>query len=145
MRHQKNILILGLSALLIFFIFSDVSAASPITPEAWGDIAAQNETLIDNSGFEEVAEEGLGNVVAGIIKVFLSLLGIIFIFLIVTAGYKYMTADGDEAKVEEALERIKTAVIGLIIIVSAYAITAFVFKNAPSGGGGASQNQLAPQ
>jgi len=61
-----------------------------------------------------------------IVKVFLGLLGVIFIILIILAGFKYMTAQGDEGKVKESLASIRHAVIGLIIVVGAYAIWYFL-------------------
>jgi hypothetical protein len=57
------------------------------------------------------------------------------------AGYKYMTAGGNEEKTREAIDSIRRGIIGLIIIVSAYAITYFVFNSMDwfggAGGGGA--------
>jgi hypothetical protein len=44
------------------------------------------------------------------------------------AGYNWMTAAGDEQKVEKAKDTITRAIIGIIITVSAYAITYFIFK-----------------
>lgn len=64
----------------------------------------------------------LGTVVSG----FLSLLGIIFIILIIYAGQKWMTASGSEEKVTAAKETLWRSVIGLVIIVGAYAIWIFV-------------------
>lgn len=67
-------------------------------------------------------------VVAGIMKVFLSLLGIIFLVLLVLAGYKWMSSQGNDEKVKEAIEQIKTAVIGLLVIMAAYGITDLVLS-----------------
>jgi len=65
-------------------------------------------------------------VVAKVISVFLGLLGIIFVALIVLAGYKWMMAQGDESKVTEAKDQLRTSVIGLAIILAAWGITTFV-------------------
>ena len=73
--------------------------------------------------------------IAGIIKAFLGLLGVIFIILIIYAGFTWMTAGGEEEKVRKSKEIIKRSIIGLAIIIAAYAITAFVFKSLPGGGG----------
>jgi hypothetical protein len=67
-------------------------------------------------------------IVADVIRVFLGLLGIIFVFLIVLAGYKWMTAGGDSSKVDEAKHQLQTAVIGLMIILASYSITVFVVE-----------------
>jgi hypothetical protein len=56
----------------------------------------------------------------------LSFLGVIFFGLVLWGGFLWMTARGDGKKVEEGKDIIIRATIGLIIIFSAYAITAFV-------------------
>jgi uncharacterized membrane protein YwzB len=65
-------------------------------------------------------------IVANIIKAFLGLLGIIFVVLLIAAGYKWMTAAGNEENIKEAAGQIKMAVIGIAIIITAYAVTQFI-------------------
>src|SRR3989338_8173076 len=67
-------------------------------------------------------DTGLSELVAVVIQAFLGLLGVIFLVLILYAGYNWMTAQGEEEKVTKAKDTLQRAVIGLIIIVSAYAI-----------------------
>jgi hypothetical protein len=69
--------------------------------------------------------------IAIIINVFLGLLGTIFIILIVYGGFTWMTGGGNPEKISKAQTILKVAVIGLIIIVSAYAITYFIFSRLP--------------
>lgn len=61
-----------------------------------------------------------------VVRMALSLMGVVFMSLIVFAGFTWMTAQGDESKVEKAIGTIRRAVIGLIITVGAYSITQFV-------------------
>ena len=76
-----------------------------------------------------------------IIRILLTLLGTLFVCLIVYAGFLWMTAGGSEEKAEKAKKLIYQSVIGLIIIFAAYSITIFAFKIAvnyflgPIGGG----------
>lgn len=73
------------------------------------------------------------------IKVVLGFLGVIFLFLTLQAGFKWMTAQGNEKNVEEAKTSLKNAIMGLVIVLLAYAITVAVFRYLPfatSGGGG---------
>jgi hypothetical protein len=65
-------------------------------------------------------------IIVNIIIVILGFLGIIFVALMIFGGFKYMTAAGNESQVDEAKKLIVQAVIGLAIILSAYAITVFV-------------------
>ncbi|MEA3449801.1 MAG: hypothetical protein U9Q85_02385 [Patescibacteria group bacterium] len=114
--------------LVLFFLYlpSKCLALGPLSSNVLADISVQDLAVSDGKGF--VITFGIGDAVNLIIKSFLSLLGIIFIILVITAGYNWMTAVGDETKVEKAKKMITRAVIGLIVIISAYAITAFVFK-----------------
>jgi hypothetical protein len=67
-------------------------------------------------------------IVVGVIQVLLSFLGLIFIALLLLAGYKYMMSRGDSGEVEEAMNSMRNAVIGLLIVLAAYGITYFVAK-----------------
>lgn len=98
-----------------------------------------------NTGWGAKADKAdMPKIIQTAISAFLGLLGIIFLVLIIYAGYNWMTAQGDEEKVTKAKDTLTRAVIGLIIITMAYAITYFVFSNLPdasgstsAGGGGA--------
>ena len=68
----------------------------------------------------------LAGTVATVIKTVLALVGTVFLVLTIYAGIMGMTAQGEEEKVTKAKDIIKASVIGLIVIMSAYAITAFV-------------------
>lgn len=68
----------------------------------------------------------LPKLIGNIIAVLLSVLGIIFVILVVYAGFLYLTAAGEDAKVKKAKTLLTQSVLGLIIIVAAYAIAAFV-------------------
>lgn len=65
-------------------------------------------------------------IVAGVIEIVLSLIGMICIALVVTAGYWYLTSHGETDKIDKAKHTLAAAVVGLAITMSAYAITAFV-------------------
>src|SRR3989338_2199818 len=65
-------------------------------------------------------------VIGGIIKGFLSLFCAIFLALMIYGGFKWMTAGGDAQKVKDALQVIRNAIIGLVIVVAAWSITLFV-------------------
>jgi lysylphosphatidylglycerol synthetase-like protein (DUF2156 family) len=61
-----------------------------------------------------------------IINVALSILGVIFIVIIILAGYQWMMAQGNEQAVTKAKDSMTRAVIGLIIVISSYAIWTFI-------------------
>jgi len=66
------------------------------------------------------------SVVGKVINAFLSIFGTIFLILMILGGYKWMMASGREEEVKKAKDTIRAAIIGLIIVVSAYAISYFV-------------------
>lgn len=68
------------------------------------------------------------------IRVGLSMLGVIFIILILLAGFNWMTAAGDEEKIAKAGRTIRAAIIGLLVIVAAYAIWIFISSIIIGGG-----------
>lgn len=67
-------------------------------------------------------------IVARLIRVVLGLLGIIALVIIIAAGFRWMTANGDEEKVTESKRQLTNAVIGLIIILASFAIATFVIN-----------------
>lgn len=67
-------------------------------------------------------------IIVDVLNIVVSFLGIVFLFLMVYGGYIWMTAHGDEKKVQKAQMLLTAAIIGLIVIVGAYAITFYVFS-----------------
>ena len=65
---------------------------------------------------------------ARIINVALGFLGIIAVVIVLIGGFKYMIAGGSEDKTTEARKLIVSGIIGLAIILSAWAITSFVIS-----------------
>ena len=65
-------------------------------------------------------------IVGRIINVFLSILGVLFVVLMVYGGYLWMTSYGNSQTVDRAKELIVDAIIGIIIILLAYAIANFI-------------------
>ena len=70
----------------------------------------------------------LPELIGNIINVLLGALGIIFVVLTVYAGFLWMTSAGEKDKVEKAQKILKTAVMGLVITVAAYAISSYVIS-----------------
>lgn len=85
-----------------------------------------------------------GQIVALIIRALLGLLGLLFFCLVVYGGFLYMTAGGEESKITKAKGTIKTAVIGLIIILLAYAISSFIISQLLQASGPGSPPPTTP-
>jgi flagellar basal body-associated protein FliL len=56
----------------------------------------------------------------------LGMVGVIFFVLVIIAGFQWMIAGGGEEQVGAAKKRLKNAVIGVAIVIMAYAITSFI-------------------
>lgn len=65
-------------------------------------------------------------IIGRIVNAALGFLGVIFLVLLLYAGFLWMTAQGDEKGVTKAKDIIKQAIIGLIVIVAGFAISNFV-------------------
>lgn len=68
----------------------------------------------------------LKETIGSLINVALQFLGVVTVVIILYGGFKWMTAGGTEEKVSEAKRLIIAGIIGLAIILSAYAISSFV-------------------
>ena len=98
----------------------------------------------DSTGLNETAGVGIGGgsasdvtnvpfygqsiatTIGKIVGIGLSFIGVIFLILMIYGGFIWMTARGNQQAVDKAKDLIYAAVIGLIIVLAAYAITAFV-------------------
>lgn len=79
----------------------------------------------DGAGYN-LNNRSIDPIIGQLILLFTSLLGVIFVLLMIYGGYNWMTAADNEKKVKTAQETIKTAIIGLIVVLAAYMITYFV-------------------
>lgn len=69
--------------------------------------------------------EGAGffdKLLSTLITIFLIGGGVIFVFMLIIGGIQWITAGGDKSKVEEASGRIRTALIGIILLFSVFVI-----------------------
>lgn len=100
-------------------------------------VIAKSASAQDIEGFfPEGSEEfqtstGLGNAtlqetIGSIIRVALGFLGIIAVVIILFGGFKWMTAGGKDDQVKDAKKLMISGVIGLVIVLAAFAIAQFI-------------------
>ncbi|MEK7123167.1 MAG: hypothetical protein AAB855_04930 [Patescibacteria group bacterium] len=87
------------------------------------EINTKLDSAITNAGY---AKTDLAGVVGNVILAILTIVGLIFLVLMVYAGIRWMLAQGEEQKITEARNLIFQSIIGLIIVLAAYAIAYFV-------------------
>lgn len=101
---------------------------SPLTADA-SFHKAQFEAAESGAGVSE-EKVSIVVVVARIIRAAFSLVGIVFIIILVRGGFTYMTSGGESDKVEEAKKYIKNGIIGVALVLMAFAISKFVIDAA---------------
>jgi len=87
--------------------------------------------------------DNLATIIGQIIYAILGFLGIVFILLLIYGGFLRMTAQGDPGKIKTSYGIITSAVIGVVIILASYTITAFIIgqvEGSVGNGGGGSGN-----
>ena len=80
------------------------------------------------SGINTQGAGALPALIGRLINAFLGVLGIILVVYLVWAGFLWMTASGEEEKVKKAKAMIQQSVIGMVIVIAAYAIASFVIN-----------------
>ena len=111
-----------------------------IAPLAMAQIGSADDSL--GVGYMEgtgLSQQDPRVAAARIIQIGLGLLGTIAVVLVIYAGFLWMTSEGNADKLQKAKQILKSAAIGLLIILSAFAIVTFVIdrlNSALDGGSG---------
>jgi uncharacterized protein YpmB len=125
--NLRKINIIGLITGLFLVLFGVMVYFLPVSAQS----------LISNTqdplGLAAPATVGLANTdvrifIAKIIRVALGMLGIIFVVIMLFAGFEWMTAGGNDEKVSQAKKRIYSGAIGLLIIFTSFSLTNFVIN-----------------
>lgn len=121
----KKVVALAMVLLAVNFVFAFATPAlGADANDLWGN-QEQKDYVKNNSGLPTEVNDPR-QVVVQIIKILLGFLGILAVIIVLYAGFTWMTAGGNEESVEKAKKMLTAGIIGLIIIISAYAIADFV-------------------
>ena len=112
----KSAMILATTAFVMATVFS-LPAFAQITSNNLG-LQYGNNIGLSNKDPRDIA--------VNIIQVLLGFLAIIVVILILYGGFVWMTAGGNEDKVATGKKIITAGVVGLIIVLAAWGIAAFV-------------------
>ncbi len=74
-------------------------------------------------------------IVMRLISIGMGFVSIVMVLLVLSAGARWMTSGGDEEKVKTAQKTLINAVVGLLIMLSAYSIVSFVIRALATGTG----------
>lgn len=117
----QTLLVSGLM-ILGALAFVAAPASAQISPENTGLVESARQ-----AGYGEAAV-GLPDLIGRIINILIGLIGLILFLFILYGGILWMTASGDATKVTKAQGIILNAVIGVIVVLAAYAVTSFVIN-----------------
>lgn len=129
-KIKKQVSSFLLLLLILSFKFILISSFSVVLAQPASDHLDQQE-------FKQVGQIAYGEtstptdvriIVVRIINVVLGLLATIFLLLVVIAGFQWMTSGGNQEKTKAAMSRIKSALIGLIIVTLSWSISFFVLR-----------------
>ena len=116
-------------ALSATFAPTQAYAAAADKPCGPGNIFGCKE-IGTNTGLSNQKEPR--EIILGLINVAMGFLGLVAVIVIMYGGFKWMTASGNEEKVEEAKKLIGAGIIGLVILLTAYALVSYIINTVVS-------------
>ncbi|RMD50430.1 hypothetical protein D6827_04030, partial [Candidatus Parcubacteria bacterium] len=133
-KKSRFLLAIIIAAIFTFvgFGFADIPAENVYAQDA---VTEGLDTVGDSSG---LVKADLKLTIAKLIRVFLNVLGIIAVILVLYGGFVWMTAGGNDDKVNKAKKILLNAGIGLFIILTSYSITTFVLNSLLNSSGSSS-------
>ena len=120
-KISKHLIAFAIISLLVLPIF-----VSPVFAQSANSNNLFGVDQVNNGLGNSLAQGDPRTIIARVINFALGFLGVIAVALILFGGFKWMTAAGNEEKVEEAKKLLGAGVIGLIIILAAWAIATFI-------------------
>jgi len=111
---KTSLLILGSILLLI--------------PLAVSAQAQMNQGLQEFLGQTNMGNVSLPTAIGRIVRIVISFLGLIAVVIVIIGGFKWMTSGGNEEAVGKAKKLMVSGLIGLAIIILAYAVAVFVIN-----------------
>lgn len=83
-------------------------------------------TPAPNSGFEQLGGITVAGIVSALIRLAVVIAAIVFFFILVIGGIRWIASGGDKAQTEAARNQITAALVGLVIVFAAWAIVALI-------------------
>jgi hypothetical protein len=99
---------------------------------SWPVLAQKKGNLNLRSGLDdflsgsEIGTQSIGIVVGRIVKGVLVVLGLVCLIIFIVAGFQWMTSGGNKEKIQAAQKSMSAAIIGLVIVIIAWAAIDFI-------------------
>lgn len=111
---------------VLFPVFAHAQTISPGLSGADTNLDQVNTGATARGG---ALQADLPALIGRFINVVLGIMGIVLVIYIIWAGIDYISSRGDATKVKDSIAKIRNAVIGIIMILAAYAIANFVISS----------------
>lgn len=144
MTQAQKFIGLGVAIAVAFALSASfalaVTTVTPTTTPTYTPLSTSELLQVDTAGttFGDVAGLGQADLrtsIAQIIRAILAFLGVIAVVIIIWGGFKWMISGGADEKVRDARKLIIMGIVGLAIVLSAYAIAQFVISSLASATG----------
>ena len=89
-------------------------------------LAADDINLNPTGEFSALGKLTIGGIVAGFIRLILVIAALVFFFILVVGGIRWIASGGDKAQTETARNQITAALVGLVIVFAAWAIVQLI-------------------
>lgn len=136
LTSKYSLIFFSLIAVLLFLTSAQLVLAAEPAPGVNKAQSGLDETANKGGLKTATTETDLPTIIGRVVGAVLVFVGAIFFGLILWSGFGWMLAKGNEEKINEAKETIFGAVLGLMVVLGAYAITkviALVFTSALTG------------
>lgn len=80
-------------------------------------------------GLQEAPKDLTAGTMDSILGIFYFFAGVVAVIVIIVGGIRYVTSNGDSSQIQSAKNTVTYAVIGLLVVIFAAAITQFVITN----------------
>jgi len=74
------------------------------------------------TGFDSLPNLTVGGIISGAISLVMLVVALVFFFILILGGLRWVMSEGDQKNVEAARNQITNALIGLAIVFAAFAI-----------------------
>ncbi len=122
----KSLILFGFLSLFLFA--PNISLAASSTANT-NNTLSNLETTVDSTGGAKTALTKMGDIQGGaasVIGTILSFVGVAFLILMIYGGILWMVSQGNDTQIKKAKDIIINGIIGLVVVIFAYAITSYI-------------------
>lgn len=92
-------------------------------------VSAATSEFLDNADLQGTGDTNLMSWVSRVLNIVIGLAALVSAAMLIFSGYKYITANGDEAAIGKATKSLTWAIVGLVICFISVLIVNFVMSD----------------